>query len=102
MSEALFNFANAWSMTMLPVMLSEASEALPSGKESGYVNNAEKEKYSSSNAFKWWLGVQFLTNVFMIPYMALVSVLERGKERERVREREREQTAVEESVGSGK
>ena len=34
-SEALFNFVNAWSMMMLPVMLSEAPRALPSGRGGG-------------------------------------------------------------------
>ena len=92
-SEALFNFVNAWSMMMLPVMLSEAAQALPNGKEGGEeggdgggTRDADKKR-SSSDAFKWWLGVQFLTNVFMIPYMALVSVGFAGFGREKTRER---------------
>lgn len=51
-SEALFNFVNAWSMMMLPLfLLDRKSENMP-------------------NKMPLWLGTMFLTNVFCIPYMA--------------------------------
>jgi len=51
-SEALFNFVNAWSMMMLPLfLLDRKSENMP-------------------NKMPLWFGTMFLTNVFCIPYMA--------------------------------
>lgn len=55
-SEALFNFVNAWSMMMWPVWLAD-----PQGK--GLDTNKTK--------LPLWLGTLFLTNVFLPIYMAL-------------------------------
>lgn len=49
----LFNFVNAWSMMLWPLML------------------ADKKGAAVKNRFPLYLGTQFLTNVFFIPYMAL-------------------------------
>ena len=54
-SEALFNFVNAWSALFLPVMLADR-RAAPLGRK---------------NVVYLWLGIQFLTNVFFPPYLAL-------------------------------
>lgn len=54
-SEALFNFVNAWSALFLPVMLAD-SRAAPLGR---------------TTATRLLLGIQFLTNVFFPPYLAL-------------------------------
>lgn len=51
--EALFNFANAWSLMWLPLMLND------------------KECPSKVNKLSWWTGVMFLTNIFMLPWMAI-------------------------------
>jgi ketosteroid isomerase-like protein len=51
-SEALFNFVNAWSMMMLPVMV------------------MDKKGEAVENKFQLWLGTMFLTNVFLPIYMA--------------------------------
>ncbi|KAK9828791.1 hypothetical protein WJX72_002086 [[Myrmecia] bisecta] len=58
-SEALFNFVNAWSMMFLPVMLSD------------------KKGAGVKNKLPLWLGTQFLTNVFFVPYMALRELINR-------------------------
>lgn len=55
-SEALFNFVNAWSMMMWPVWLAD-----PQGK--GLDTNKTK--------LPLWIGTLFLTNVFLPIYMAL-------------------------------
>eukprot|EP00884_Botryococcus_braunii_P002637 jgi/Botrbrau1/12374/Bobra.0084s0002.2 len=52
-SEAVFNFMNAWSLMFWPVML------------------ADPKARGIKNKFPLYLGIQFLTNVFTIPYMAL-------------------------------
>jgi len=52
-SEALFNFVNAWSLLFLPAMLADRRSA-PLGDKA---------------VWGQWLGVQFLTNVFMPPYL---------------------------------
>ena len=63
-SEALFNFVNAWSALFLPVMLAD-SRAAPLGR---------------TTVARLWLGIQFLTNVFFPPYLALrlMTALEEG------------------------
>ncbi|KAG2435174.1 hypothetical protein HXX76_007258 [Chlamydomonas incerta] len=55
-SEALFNFVNAWSLMALPYMLADG----PSKKLGG-----------PGRLVAWWTGIMFLTNVFYIPYLAL-------------------------------
>ena len=54
-SEALFNFVNAWSALFLPALLADR-RAAPLGQ---------------STVWRLWLGIQFLTNVFFPPYLAL-------------------------------
>lgn len=51
-SEALFNFVNAWSLMMLPAMV------------------MDKQGEKVENKFQLWLGTMFLTNVFLPIYMA--------------------------------
>jgi len=53
-SEALFNFVNAWSMMMLPAFLVD-----------------RKSQPVERSRIPLWVGTMFLTNVFCIPYMAL-------------------------------
>ncbi|PSC68605.1 polyketide cyclase [Micractinium conductrix] len=52
-SEALFNFVNAWSLMFWPVMVAD-----PLGRR-------------VPNKFPIWVGTQFLTNVFLPIYLAL-------------------------------
>jgi len=52
-SEALFNFVNAWSLMFWPLIL------------------ADSKRHRTSNKFWWWTGIMFLTNAFMVPYMAV-------------------------------
>ncbi|KAK9826114.1 hypothetical protein WJX81_004563 [Elliptochloris bilobata] len=49
----VFNFINAWSMMLLPLMF------------------ADRKGEGVRRKLPLWLGTQFLTNVFFIPYMAL-------------------------------
>ncbi|PNW86487.1 hypothetical protein CHLRE_02g088500v5 [Chlamydomonas reinhardtii] len=55
-SEALFNFVNAWSLMALPYMLADG---------------ASKKLGGPGRLVAWWTGIMFLTNVFYIPYLAL-------------------------------
>jgi hypothetical protein len=55
-SEALFNFVSAWSLMFWPAMVADP---------------LTKKKMGFSTKFGLWLGVMFLTNVFMPAYMAL-------------------------------
>lgn len=51
-SEAVFNFVNAWGMMFLPVILTEArSQKVP-------------------RKLLQWTGIMFLTNIFFIPFLA--------------------------------
>lgn len=51
-SEAVFNFVNAWGMMFLPVILTEArSQKVP-------------------RKVLQWTGIMFLTNIFFIPFLA--------------------------------
>lgn len=51
-SEAVFNFVNAWGMMFLPVILTEArSRKVP-------------------RKLAQWTGIMFLTNIFFIPFLA--------------------------------
>jgi ABC-type glycerol-3-phosphate transport system permease component len=52
-SEALFNFVNAWSMMLLPLIM------------------VDRKAESMESKYPLWFGIQFLTNVFCIPYLAL-------------------------------
>eukprot|EP00892_Ulva_mutabilis_P002655 jgi/Ulvmu1/12390/UM009_0036.1 len=51
-SEAVFNFVNAWGMMFLPVILTEA----------------RSQKVSRKTL--QWTGIMFLTNIFFIPFLA--------------------------------
>lgn len=52
-SEALFNFVNAWSLMFWPLIL------------------ADSKRHRISNKIWWWTGIMILTNAFMVPYMAV-------------------------------
>ncbi|KXZ47377.1 hypothetical protein GPECTOR_36g98 [Gonium pectorale] len=54
-SEAIFNFVNAWSLMALPYMLADGRSA----------------KIGKGKLVAWWTGIMFLTNVFYIPFLAL-------------------------------
>ncbi|KAL3161634.1 hypothetical protein ABBQ32_010489 [Trebouxia sp. C0010 RCD-2024] len=51
--EALFNLVNVWSLMLWPLML------------------ADKKGAKVKNKFGIYLGTQFLTNIFFVPYLAL-------------------------------
>jgi hypothetical protein len=53
-SEALFNFVNAWGMLFLPVMAIDT-----------------RTSYNMPRWRAWWVAIMFLTNVFFIPFLAL-------------------------------
>lgn len=57
MSEALFNFVNAWGLMFLPMMASDP------------VTRRNVPRWPV-----WWVAVMALTNVFFIPYLALRAV----------------------------
>lgn len=57
-SEALFNFVNAWGMMFLPILLTE------------------KRSQKVPKKILQWTGIMFLTNVFFIPFLAQRAVLE--------------------------
>ncbi|KAG2496686.1 hypothetical protein HYH03_005104 [Edaphochlamys debaryana] len=59
-SEALFNFVNAWSLMALPYMLAD-----------GASNKIRGEGKGDGPLLAWWTGIMFLTNVFYIPYLAI-------------------------------
>ncbi|KAL0017854.1 hypothetical protein WJX77_002987 [Trebouxia sp. C0004] len=52
-NEALFNLVNVWSLMLWPLML------------------ADKKGAKVKNKFGIYLGTQFLTNIFFVPYLAL-------------------------------
>ncbi|GIL83829.1 hypothetical protein Vretimale_10594 [Volvox reticuliferus] len=54
-SEAVFNFVNAWSLMALPYMLADGRSRKLGG---------------AKGVVAWWTGIMFLTNVFYIPYLA--------------------------------
>lgn len=55
-SEAVFNFVNAWSLMALPLILSDGRCRKLGG---------------TGTLVSWWAGIMFLTNVFYIPFLAL-------------------------------
>ncbi|KAK9812268.1 hypothetical protein WJX73_009037 [Symbiochloris irregularis] len=52
-SEALFNFVNAYSLMLWPLMAADMKSIKIKGK------------------FWWWVGTQFITNVVFLPFMAI-------------------------------